>query len=147
MYIAMVPCSGCTRHVRVNDNACPFCGTVVSATEARIVPDAPRRITRAAAFLFGAAVAVTACGDDEHVGVPVYGAPAVGGGGQGADGGQGGEAGQGGNGGDAGMGGMGALYGAPGGFGGGGSGPGGGGGAAGEGGTGAEYGAPPPPNP
>jgi hypothetical protein len=150
MYVAMVPCNGCARHVRVTESACPFCGGALAAPELarRIVPDAPRRITRAAAFVFGAAVAVTACSDDESdndgVGgfVAAYGSPSVGGGGQGGQGGEagvgvGGEGGSGGAGGAGGMGGMGgnaAMYGAP-------------GGAGGEGGSGAEYGAPPPPDP
>jgi hypothetical protein len=145
MYVPMIPCNGCTRHVRVTESACPFCGAALVAQEvdARLVPDARRRMTRAAAFLFGAAMAVSACSDDEGVNQPLYGAPG-GFGGQQA-GGEGGEGGDGGDGGDAGgaagMGGNGALYGAPA------VGGGGAGGAGGAGGFSADYGAPPPPDP
>jgi hypothetical protein len=140
MMHALVPCIGCRRHVQLAETSCPFCGHALSGHARRIAPDTPRRLGRAAAFVFGATVALGGCedtvviddddnaatsttasgtGGDGGASHALYGGPAVGGGGAGGDGG-----------------GMQALYGAP---------PVGGGGA-GEGGFMAEYGAPPPPD-
>jgi hypothetical protein len=129
----------------VTEAACPFCGTVLADADARVVPDATRRLTRVA-FMVGAAVNVASCG-----GVALYGAPSPGEGGSGGDGDEGGAAGQGGDD-PAGAGGAVALYGAPavgGSNAGGQDGAGGAGnhGAGDEGGFVAEYGAPPPPDP
>ena len=101
------PCSGCSRHVRVGESTCPFCGQALAleSLPPRAVPS--KRLGRAATFAFGASVvgatALVACEDEREVApIPVYGAPAagswngpeVGGGGQGgepaAEGGQGG---------------------------------------------------------
>lgn len=103
------PCPGCSRHVRVEDRACPFCAEPLAfgALPPRAAPS--RRLGRAATFAFGASVvgatALVACEDEREVApIPVYGAPAAGAfndpqlgeGGQGgaptAQGGQGGEA-------------------------------------------------------
>lgn len=64
MSTPLVPCSGCQRHVRAGSVACPFCGVKVEGGAARVVPSAPvgKRLTRAAMFTFGAALAVAACG-------------------------------------------------------------------------------------
>ncbi len=52
-------CSGCARHVKQEDAACPFCGaTIVGAGRS---PGSPWRKSRAAALIGVAAVAV-ACG-------------------------------------------------------------------------------------
>jgi hypothetical protein len=105
MYVPLVPCPGCGRHVRNQEDTCPFCGATLAAeVKSRIAPDTTRRLGRAAAFVFGATVAVTtACGDSTVVKDGTGGA----GGGNPTAGGAG----------DAG--GSGVLYGgAPGGFGG-----------------------------
>lgn len=51
----LVPCGGCDRHVRADDERCPFCGAVVDPH--RPVPGRPtKRLSRAATFAFGAAL-------------------------------------------------------------------------------------------
>lgn len=65
MYQPLVPCPSCGRHIRVAEAACPFCSSAVpEGIETRVIPSANRRLTRAAAFVFGAAVAVTGCGSE-----------------------------------------------------------------------------------
>jgi hypothetical protein len=69
MYQPLVPCPGCDRHVRTTDAACPFCAARLPADLARrAVPSAPQRLGRAAAFAFGASLAVTACGSQVTTG-------------------------------------------------------------------------------
>jgi hypothetical protein len=53
------PCSGCRRHVAIDERVCPFCSTELAAGS----PRAPLlgRASRAAVFA-GAALATTACG-------------------------------------------------------------------------------------
>lgn len=68
--IHLVPCDGCARHVRSDDDACPFCGASIAPAPA---PANPRgRLGRAALFAFGAAVAATVgatgCGDSHGPG-------------------------------------------------------------------------------
>jgi hypothetical protein len=48
-------CSNCARHVRVSEEACPFCGSVLADSfRAAPAPQAPgARLTRAALFAFG----------------------------------------------------------------------------------------------
>lgn len=63
MYQPMSPCPACTRHIRVTEGACPFCGASLPAEFAgQIAPDTTRRLGRAAAYTFGAVLAVTGCG-------------------------------------------------------------------------------------
>jgi len=58
----LVPCPSCARHVRAGETACPFCASALPADlGAQAIPAAPRRLTRAAAFVFGATVSVAAC--------------------------------------------------------------------------------------
>ncbi len=65
MYQPLVPCPDCQRHVRVADSDCPFCGAALpSDLHTKVIPSAPRRLSRGAAFVFGAALAVTACGSE-----------------------------------------------------------------------------------
>ena len=75
------PCPGCSRHVRVTEGACPFCGVLLEpAFRAAPAPIPPsRRLSRAALFAFGAgavvltpAVAVD-CVSDGYVATPPYG--------------------------------------------------------------------------
>ena len=53
------PCSGCRRHVSIDERVCPFCETTLTAAS----PHQPMfgRLSRAAVFA-GAALASTACG-------------------------------------------------------------------------------------
>jgi hypothetical protein len=73
------PCPGCSRHVRVSEGACPFCGLLLEpAFRAAPAPIGPsRRLSRAALFAFGTgtmvltpAVAID-CGTATEV--PFYG--------------------------------------------------------------------------
>lgn len=62
MYRPLAPCPGCSRHVRLDDAACPFCRTVFTAARPAPVPAAPpRRLSRAALFTFVATVGGAAC--------------------------------------------------------------------------------------
>jgi len=66
----LLPCPGCSRHVRVVESLCPFCGEALplayQSAGPAVVPST--RLGRAAQIAFGAAVAgvvaVTGCGDD-----------------------------------------------------------------------------------
>ena len=83
MYQPLVPCPSCSRHVLAAERACPFCSAALpSDLASRAIPSAARRLTRAAAFVFGASLAVTACGSDVTTG----GDSAATSGGQGGDG-------------------------------------------------------------
>lgn len=53
----LLPCSGCARHVRASETACPFCGAAITATAAPRVPST--RLGRAKTFAFGAVVATS----------------------------------------------------------------------------------------
>ena len=65
MYQPLVACSSCHRHVRVTEVLCPFCAAALPADLAsRAVPPATSRMSRAAAFVFGASLTITACGSD-----------------------------------------------------------------------------------
>jgi hypothetical protein len=48
--IALAPCRGCGRHVKVSEAACPFCGAVAEGLS--VTPGTTRRLGRAAAFAF-----------------------------------------------------------------------------------------------
>lgn len=69
MSVRLIPCPGCSRHVRAGELECPFCTSALG--DAHRVAARPRlpaaRLGRAATFAFGAAVAtsiqVTGCGD------------------------------------------------------------------------------------
>ncbi len=100
-----VPCASCQRHISLAESDCPFCGNVVDEAEltTRAVPGPSRRLSRAAIFVFGATVALAACGDDTS---EDDGQTSMSGGNMG---GQGGVAGDNGS--------VGGMYGAPGGFG------------------------------
>lgn len=60
---ALVPCSACHRHIRVDHTACPFCAADVPEDFARrAVPGSRgRRLDRFAFFTFAAALGVTGC--------------------------------------------------------------------------------------
>ena len=62
MYRPLVPCPDCHRHVRTTEARCPFCeASLPDDLPARVVPGAPHRLSRAAAFAFTASLAVAAC--------------------------------------------------------------------------------------
>lgn len=102
MYRPLVPCPACARHVLASETACPFCAASLPSNLAeRAIPSAPTRLNRAAAFVFGASLAVTGCSsettgggttgmsggaqedaglDDDGGVMPLYGGPPVDGG-------------------------------------------------------------------
>ncbi|MCZ7684002.1 MAG: hypothetical protein M5U28_36620 [Sandaracinaceae bacterium] len=51
----LAPCTGCGRHVRLDDPACPFCGG--TARQRARPPRVARSVTRAAIFYLGATLA------------------------------------------------------------------------------------------
>jgi len=65
----LVPCPACSRHVRVTEPTCPFCGDglALAGTPAPSLPKS--RLGRAATFAFGATLVgvttVVACGGDD----------------------------------------------------------------------------------
>lgn len=64
MYRTLVPCPGCNRHVLASETNCPFCSVALPEDlESQAVPAAGRRLNRAAAFVFGASLAITGCSD------------------------------------------------------------------------------------
>lgn len=69
MYEPLVPCPSCKRHVRASEDHCPFCSADLKQPGLlrASAPSAasPGRLTRAAAFVFGASLTVAACGTDE----------------------------------------------------------------------------------
>jgi hypothetical protein len=72
MSMRLQPCSGCSRHVRVGDPICPFCGASVSVrSEGRPVRSAAARLSRAALFAAGTAGAAVAGADCSAQ--PMYG--------------------------------------------------------------------------
>lgn len=95
MNARLLPCPACARHVRVSEEACPFCAAALPATMAsRPLPRSPTtRLSRAALFALGtSAAAIAACGGStegdsstfgdggaaEHEGgreMPLYGGP------------------------------------------------------------------------
>lgn len=62
MYQPLAPCPGCSRHVRVADGQCPFCGTAfATALAPRPGVAARTRLSRAALFTFAASVGSAGC--------------------------------------------------------------------------------------
>jgi hypothetical protein len=84
-------CPSCSRHVRVSEAACPFCGAAFSASfRGATAPRAPAaRLTRAALFAFGTggAALTAACGSSSSGPPPQQAQPAYGGPAQEVDGG------------------------------------------------------------
>lgn len=78
---ALVSCTECSRHVRVTEPACPFCGASLKGLEVRRLEPLPtdRSLTRAAVVFMGAA-ALAGCGKTsgtkELVPTPTESAPA-----------------------------------------------------------------------
>lgn len=58
----LVPCDGCTRHVRRSEAACPFCGLASPlASAAAVTPEPSGRLSRAGILAFVATVGASAC--------------------------------------------------------------------------------------
>lgn len=69
MYRPLIPCPNCARHVLASETNCPFCSTVLPTDLAsHAIPAAGRRLNRAAAFVFGASLAVTGCSSEVDTG-------------------------------------------------------------------------------
>lgn len=61
----LVPCPGCDRHVHEGQSECPFCGADARASvRGAVRPLSRRELTRAAIFFAGAALAASACSND-----------------------------------------------------------------------------------
>ena len=68
MYRPLVPCPSCQRHIVAVESVCPFCAAALpDSLAAAIVPGANQRLTRAAAFVFTASLAVAGAGCDSEV--------------------------------------------------------------------------------
>lgn len=61
----LLPCPGCSRHVRALDAICPFCGDALPASlRTQMKPRLPtKRMGRSAILAFGAALTAAGCGD------------------------------------------------------------------------------------
>jgi hypothetical protein len=75
MTLRLTPCVRCSRHVKSDAAACPFCGAGLAARAVAAAPSrtAAERLSRAA--LFAATVGVAAAVTDCSSVTPVYGAP------------------------------------------------------------------------
>lgn len=62
MSLTLVPCAGCSRHVRASDDACPFCAAPVTHSVERI-PSAGQatRVVVALAAALTASASLAAC--------------------------------------------------------------------------------------
>jgi hypothetical protein len=77
----LVPCPECSRHVRVSEKECPFCGLPLDLAGTP-EPQLPRgRLSRAATLAFGAtlvsASALASCSSDSGTGTGNAGAPST----------------------------------------------------------------------
>lgn len=82
MTLRLVPCSACSRHIRVDSQQCPFCftSTVVASEPPRARPSG--RLSSLAVMTFRAATlgaAITACGGEANEPVGHGGATGTGG--------------------------------------------------------------------
>ncbi len=86
MYRPLVPCPACARHVLASETTCPFCVTALPTDIGdHAVPGAPGRLNRAAAFVFGASLAVAGCSSEVNTGSSSSGGGGAGGSGQETD--------------------------------------------------------------
>ena len=62
MSLTLVPCAGCSRHVRASDDACPFCASPITHSVER-VPSAGQatRVVVALAAALTASASLSAC--------------------------------------------------------------------------------------
>ena len=67
--------SGCGRHIRTTEAACPFCGATATFTAVETALPVGRPLTRAA-ILFASATAIAGCGKTtDNLPAPAYGVP------------------------------------------------------------------------
>lgn len=59
--MSLAPCPSCSRHVKTTDASCPFCKTALAEQTVAQVPIVKHRMTRAAAYAFGASLVVAGC--------------------------------------------------------------------------------------
>ena len=59
--MSLSPCPSCSRHVKTTEASCPFCKATLAERTVAAVPIVKNRMTRAAAYAFGASLAVTGC--------------------------------------------------------------------------------------
>src|SRR5690349_9880703 len=73
--MSLVACPGCSRHIRISETSCPFCGASVADAMANALPRAipAAGMSRAAMMAFAASLGAAACSSEMVV--PVYGAP------------------------------------------------------------------------
>ena len=74
---ALVPCSGCNRHVKSDETTCPFCQAAVSSgtCSGRCARPSPSRLAGVALVAAGAALLGAACESSSQSAVPPYGLP------------------------------------------------------------------------
>ncbi len=73
MRTKLQPCEACSRHVKANESACPFCGAAITAGRAPLTAPFSRMT---AAALVAAAVAASECGGTDTTASGVfYGSP------------------------------------------------------------------------
>jgi hypothetical protein len=70
--MSLVTCSGCQRHVKRDETACPFCGHELAATEPR---RAAGPVLSRTAAIFAGATAIAACGKEPQPPPPPTPAP------------------------------------------------------------------------
>lgn len=69
----LVPCDGCTRHVRRTEAACPFCGLASPlASASAVTPEPSARLSRAGILAFVASVGAGACSSAQPVPTALY---------------------------------------------------------------------------
>jgi len=76
---ALVPCSGCNRHVKSDETICPFCQAAVTpaapeSCAGRCARPSPARLVSAALVAAGAALLGAACESSQSA-FPPYGLP------------------------------------------------------------------------
>lgn len=59
--MSLAPCPSCSRHVKTTEASCPFCKAALGERTVASVPIVKHRMTRAAAYAFGASLAVSGC--------------------------------------------------------------------------------------
>jgi hypothetical protein len=60
--MALIACPGCARHVRRTETSCPFCHAALDLTAVADRPVPRTRLSRSAAFAFGAALSTQLTG-------------------------------------------------------------------------------------
>lgn len=73
----LVPCAECSRHLKSDESACPFCGAALAAPprcSGRCAGSLPPRLHQAALVAAGAALLGAACQSSPRV-FPPYGTP------------------------------------------------------------------------